>query len=198
MNRFYAFVSVALISVMGTSASAETIGKEGWYVAFSPYWHTGTSVDEYAGISFAETKFKNGLGLLLALGRRFEGNIGVELEASYRKGKDPVISYISGDIVQGFDAEMYSVMLNGLYYVPGVIDFAQPYFGAGIGITRGNFAAGSGSAATGQVITGLSIPINDSFSTRVGYRYLKTGKFGTGHTIDYKSHNFEVGIIYSF
>ena len=201
MSRLYGLISLILISVWGTSVSSETTGKEGWYVAFSPYWHTGNSVDKEFGVKFAESKFKNSLGLLFAIGRRFEGGLGVELEASFRKVRDSMPSYIDGDTDYFINGSLNSVMLNGLYYVPDVIEFAEPYFGAGVGIVSISSASVKDEAAIGQIVTGLNIPVNDSFSTRVGYRYAATGKFRSrhkGHTIDYKSHNFEVGIIYNF
>ena len=223
---FVAVSSIALCS--GLHAFADSASRD--YVAFSGFYQMPKESDMH---SFPENNanikgsidHKNSVGFLVAYGRQFSGGLALEGELAFRRLESTSITHektntfaARASIPVSIKSSATTLMGNLVYTAPGMIDFAEPYIGLGLGVMYSNRDAfaynaplldnneyrisqpdDSAGAFAWQVMAGISIPINESISTRLGYRYLKSGKIDYGDVeTEFASHNIDVGIVYKF
>ena len=153
------------------------------------------SVPELPGVS-VDLEMDPGFGLLTAMGYGGRTGFRSEIEFGYRKND---FDQILGQSLTG-DLSTMSLMVNSIYVMEA--ERMRPYFGAGTGFVRHDFA-GYGESDDDVVfgyqgMAGIIVPM-ESAELRFGYRYFATtdGDF-EGISASYGSHNFEAGIAFRF
>lgn len=158
-------------------------------------------------------KFDTGFGLSAAIGQS-HGKFDLELEFAYREAdidsfegkyvEELGRSTPSGDVDGSVD--MKTLMANGIYNFKNN-SVVTPYLGAGLGIAWIDSDNIDGTEFAYQVLAGVGMGMNDQVSVLLGYRYLGMGDIseeGTlygmngEYSVPIDSHNFEVGLKYSF
>lgn len=128
----------------------------------------------------------------------FSGGIGWNLKNDWRF--DMTIAYRSGyDLSRAFPdtttirAEVTSASVMGSLYKDFHLSWARPYLGAGIGVAQnkvdamqGTFAGAAFTAPGGsktsyayQLMAGIGVPLSNSMTLDVGYRYAGLGDLRT-------------------
>ncbi len=150
---------------------------------------------------------ENTLNFAGALGLRFNKNLRMEAELSYRKS-DIESAYVVGTGTTPVNGDISSsiLFLNGYY------DFdiggwkTQPYVTAGLGVGRhsgsindpGAFSANVNDSSYNlmwNVGTGVKYRVKDNFAWTAGYRYVDGSDIGLGQSdIDYSAHEIRVGL----
>lgn len=136
-----------------------------------------------------------------AAGYRFNPNVRIEGELSYRK--NDASEDVLGVPVTG-NTKITTAMVNGWY------DFANdsaftPYIGGGLGVAHGSAKATalgvtvkeSDSALVWQAGAGVGYALNDQVALTADYRYLDTSTFDDIGA-DYRAHEVRAGVRYSF
>ncbi len=164
-----------------------------------------------------------GFGLSAAVGRSL-GNFDVELEFAYREAdfdefeakvftvEGVGFALPSGGLDGAVDIK--TLMGNGIYNFKSSSS-VTPYVGAGLGIAWVDADKLDDSVFAYQFLAGIDMAMNDNFSLLLGYRYLGASDISGDATLSVEysgetyyadgegsasidSHNFEVGLKYSF
>lgn len=153
--------------------------------------------------------FKNGLGILGAVGYNVTPSVRAELELGYRELKGETESITIGATTYTVDASDTKVKafttMGNVYY-----DFTNstnltPYIGAGIGWAH---EQEDGANALGyQGMVGVNYKLSENSSVFTGYRYLGTTDFETNYNVlgtvvnekvSVQAHSIDVGYRYNF
>ena len=169
---------------------------------------TGTWRPDNTVLRGETVDFEWGFGGVLSLGWGYGNGLRAEIEGSYRKNEvsDHTLFWQKKSGAMG-TAYSYGVMANVLYDIDlrGALGGISPYIGAGAGyiwhqysdvgyrVNRqlDNTYQGTAGAPAGQLIAGVSLPIDSvpGLSLTAEYRYLTT----TGHSFRRNTVN---GVIY--
>ena len=196
----------AFVGFSGTAALAAD--TEGWYVGAD------------AGVNFAQdtkfddtnkVKFDTGYGILGQVGYDFRGPLRAEAELGWRSNG---VNKIDGAKAKG-SVDPATLLFNVYYDFHNSSAFT-PFLGVGVGAAYLNVDnARPKGVAKGvddgdltfayQGIAGASYAINDNWSLKGSYHYLRTtdGRFkdksdGSRADANYKSHAVFVGFTYAF
>lgn len=139
----------------------------------------GTTVESGSGEIDLETGFLVGAAGGLEVGN----GLRVEAEALYSSNSvdTPTID-VDGDETALPDIEIrhMAFLVNVIYDMN--VGAVRPYIGAGFGLGSTSIDVDNESAhdqaLAWQAKAGVSIPVNDSLTFDVGYRYINAGKFG--------------------
>jgi opacity protein-like surface antigen len=180
------FAAAASAAVMFALPAA----AEGWYAQVNTGLSVGGQADVSASITdgtdtesgSGELDLENGFVVGAAAGRSV-GPVRIEGEAFYSGNDvdDVVIGEFDGDEVSLDEVELRHMgfFANVLY------DFAvggmTPYVGAGVGYGSTSIDVGSDSehddGLAWQAKAGVAIPVNDTLTIDVGYRYVSMAEF---------------------
>ena len=214
MKSIIGILSVLAVSLGGTAALAQGNNQ---YIVLSAMFSKPLDSD-FTGLDNAtgQIAMKGDAGFLLAYGYGIAGSFTLEAEISIRNSKTKSLTgggVGSTAISPPAKISTLAFMLNGVFRTSEVASGISPYFGTGIGISQAKadgfgltvndvIAAIDGtrdSAIAYQLLGGVEVPLSDSMSARVGYRYFATGTQDLG-TIKAKtrSHNLDLGFVFAF
>ena len=143
------------------------------------------------------------------VGYRYSENLRIDLNADYRAGAG-VDGVTPGGSAVSSKVNGLTVVLNG-YYDVGTFEGFIPYVGGGVGLTRLETTAQTGTAAAGDTSTNLAWALNlgsaisigsgESTMADVNYRFVRLGDFnqqdGTTYD-DLMIHELRVGFRHQF
>jgi opacity protein-like surface antigen len=182
--------------------------RGGAYVAGSGFF-LGLTDTDFRDTSFtsaeADIEGDDGWGAGLALGLR-GASFRVEGEVVFRqndlevRGSTPVIGAVS------LDGDVSALALMGnLYFEPWIALPLKPYLGAGLGGARVAFEAEELDAddtdwvLAYQGMAGLAVDLAPDVAIFGGYRYFATDEPAIeGTDIEYRTHNLELGLRFTF
>ena len=143
------------------------------------------------------------------VGYRYSENLRIDLNADYRAGAG-VDGVTPGGSAVSSKVNGLTVVLNG-YYDVGTLEGFIPYVGGGVGFTRLETTAQTGTAAAGDTSTNLAWALNlgsailigsgESTMADLNYRFVRLGDFnqqdGTTYD-DLMIHELRVGFRHQF
>ena len=144
-----------------------------------------------------------------AVGYRFNPNVCLEGEVSYRKndfGTD--LDLGNGPFDFSGDTKVTTFMANAFYDFANASAFT-PYIGGGLGLAHGTAQASgsdgvfvvdadeSDNAFVYQLAAGVSYDLTNQFAVTADYRYLDTATFDDIGD-DYRAHEIRAGARYTF
>ena len=222
MRHIFGIISVLAVSLAGSTALAQ--GSN--YIVVSAMYSSALDSDYNVADVTGKYGMKGGGGFLMAYGHRFDNGFAIETEFSTKSSKATSIKLDQNLVVSGttvpagtypFPAPIKvtttAFMANGVFRMGDVGLGLRPFFGAGIGLANAKvhdytisdgandieLDGGTGGATAYQFLGGVAVPISESMSVRVGYRYFATGNFDLGsEKIKTSSHNFEIGAEFTF
>jgi opacity protein-like surface antigen len=161
----------------------------------------------------SENALDNNASFAAAAGYRFNPNVRVEGELSYRK--NDYSENVDGVSANG-DVKGTNLMANAWYDFANSTAFT-PYIGGGLGMMRGSAKIGfAGSPTTiddsdtvfaWQLGAGLAYNVTQNIAVTADYRYIETNNFNfdvknglvsTFDAGDYRAHEVRAGLRYSF
>lgn len=204
MTNFTKTFAAALLAttLLASAAYADNAKTSGVYVAGQMGLNSPTHDDG---------TLDNALSIAGAVGYRFNQNLRLEGEISYRN--NDYKESIPGLINLTGDAKTTNFMVNAWY------DFTNsspitPYLGGGIGISRGELKlkeaawgideSDSDTAFVWQLGGGVAFDIAENIALTADYRYIDTADFtfkdstGASAKVDYRAHEIRFGARYSF
>jgi len=158
-----------------------------------------------SGVTYGTVGFDAGYGVGIAGGYDF-GVVRLEGEAGYRKNDVDTFSEAGHEYPASGDVTAMSLLLNCLVDFETGTNFT-PYAGAGIGMAQVEINEGADSeddtVFAYQLVAGIGYTIVENVALDVSYRYFATanpayGEGGGETEIEYGSHNFYMGIRFSF
>lgn len=205
----FAFILVLCLGAFSKNASAQD-GE----VYFAGYVglniHDGMEFSESITGTSGNFDYDSATSFAGALGIRYESNLRLEAEISYRSAEGETITFDNnlGVATLGGEMQTFLGMLNAYYDFD--LDLGiTPFISGGIGFawTDVNIDDTSGLAIdtanddlgfAWQLGTGLRYQVSPDLSMSGGYRYLDTVDLEIGsYEIDYSSHEFRVGLEYA-
>jgi opacity protein-like surface antigen len=172
---------------------------------------------EEPGSPTVETGFKTGLILGAAIGYDF-GIVRVEGQVGYLMNDIDEFTALGVTVDGEGDVNAISFLVNGFFDIETKSPFT-PYFGGGIGIANVDIEVDSISGGgifipinesaddtvfAFQLGAGVGYAINESVTLDFSYRFIDTTSeleledFGPDVKADFRSHNFLLGVRYSF
>jgi len=183
---------------------------EGWYVTGKAGGTRLLKSDVSGSATSGDASFDDGPVGLVGVGYGF-GSFRAEGELGYRE--NDLKSFTGGTGTASGEARAWSLMANGFYDID-VGGSVKPYVGAGVGVARidlDGISQGGTALADDrddvlafQAMAGLRVPLSDSLSADLGYRFLATQNptftsvGGTGFSGRYRSHAVTVGLTWQF
>jgi len=181
--------------------------------------------DDVGNFEIGKVKYKNGFAFSTAIGKSFNSGFDLELEYSYKQAKldkfsGNSIKYL-GVPIQFFDREfdssikINSLMTNAIYNFRNSSTIT-PYVGGGVGMAWFDVEEISDTKFAYQALAGVALSVSKNTSITAGYRYFASGDITGDETITVvdgidvigssngeisvpiTSHNFELGLKYSF
>lgn len=150
---------------------------------------------------------KIGFGLSTAIGKSFNSGFDLELEYAYKEAKlDKFSSHHPAqipDVVLDSSIQINSLMSNAIYNFRNT-SVITPYIGAGIGVAWIDIEDFSDTEFAYQLLAGVALSVSKNTSITAGYRYFASKDIsdneinGSEESLSIDSHNFELGLKYSF
>ena len=216
------YVLAALALALTVSSSPVLAGGSqgaGWPGNNKPGDHKGPYVSGGVGVSFLSDsdttffdingdpidtviEFDSGYALSGAMGYRFRNDFRVEGEIGYRHHKVDKIVF-GGSLPEHDEITNLSLMANAYRDFQTARGFT-PYLGAGLGIGRvkANWTDGGTNHDTVfayAAMAGVSVPVADSTSLTIEYKYLGTQDPNLGGAdLEYDSHTIGAKLSYDF
>jgi opacity protein-like surface antigen len=186
MNKTLFAATAALVAMAALPAAAQSSAYAQVNVggSFSSQADLDATFDDGTDTFVGSDEFDLETGFLVGAAGGLEvGNgLRVEAEALYSgNGVDTSVVDIDGEEVDLGDVEVRHMgfLVNVIYDLN--VGAVRPYIGAGFGLGSTSIDIDNESmhdqALAWQVKTGVSIPVNDSLTFDVGYRYINAGKF---------------------
>ena len=179
------------------------------------FWLEDSNIElnpDGAGFDVGEFQYDVGFGLSTAIGKSFN-NFDLELEYAYKKAKVDRFSAeevnLNGLILQLPDADLdssvkiHSLMTNAIYNFRNT-SAITPYVGAGMGVAWVDVEELSDKEFAYQALAGVALSVSKNTSITAAYRYFATKDISDNAINDVKgiipieSHNFELGLRFSF
>jgi len=216
MKRFIVLLIVLLLPVQVFAGDRYIKGNIG---IFSLEDSTLNLASEDNDVDIGDVSSDTGFGINAAIGKSFANGFDLELEYGFKTAdldeatpSDEVAEY-TGDFEVDVDGnvDIHSLMANAIYNFKSGASIT-PYAGAGIGLGFVNIDlddAGdiSDTVFAYQLMAGVAFNVSNNMDILAGYRYFGTSDItedGTFYGYDVEgsatvdSHNFEVGLKYSF
>lgn len=205
MHRPAALVVFAVALLAAAPALAQGTDPRP-YVSFSGFFVQLEDDDVVAPSgagSSVRVESDDGFGFAAALGTTTPTFVRVEVETAFRTS-DVARQCAATCAPASGQTESLSLLLNGLYDLPTGIAL-RPYLGVGAGLALVSFdsaevgADGDDVVFAYQFLGGIGWEVSRRVTLAAGYRYFATSDAGIdGASIDYRSHNLEVGVRVGF
>lgn len=163
--------------------------------------------DDVGHFDIGDFESKIGFGLSTAIGKSFTSGFDLELEYAYKEAKlDKFSSNHPAqipDVVLDSSIQINSLMSNAIYNFRNA-SVITPYVGAGIGVAWIDIEDFSDTEFAYQLLAGVALSVSKNTSITAGYRYFASKDIsdneinGSEESLSIDSHNFELGLKYSF
>lgn len=176
-------ITFAFVTLLSESVQASEYGN---YLSFgvARINPSGEYINSALIIS-TEFPYAESYGANIAFGIPYSQSGAIEIETAYRDVK------IEGSS-ESFEAT--SIMLNSISFLDAGNNSPVPYWGAGAGYTFME----SESGLSGQVMAGVRLPVMENIDVELEYKYFHFFLETSVDFLEYKSHEFGVGIVFHF
>jgi OmpA-OmpF porin, OOP family len=217
--RLITMVATAVVAASALTATAHATGSVA-YIGLRGSIIQSDDSDTTSGPIDYTAAYQDGFGASAFLGWVLDENFRFELEAGYRSAELDSVSIIRNDFdnsTEGFTygvdghAQVGAFMTNLYYDIHFLGDIGVlPWVGAGIGGAYIDYSVNQNAltlaaqddtwAFAYQFMAGITVPLADSISGSVGYRYFRTqdfsyvDAFGVGFKTDLTQQSIDVGL----
>jgi len=186
-------IVVLCLSFLPAQSFAEDTKRDNFYGSISGLVVVvEDSTIKVDGVDAGELELDTGLGLAVALGKKFGNDFRGEIEYTHRRNEHADMEDIY--------AHTYTAMFNLVYDIENDSSIT-PYLGGGLGI--GWLEGADGSEFAYQFLAGVGYDVTESVDLIIGYRYAgmtdadwDVGTMKYSASID--THNFELGVRFAF
>ncbi|MDP7004912.1 MAG: outer membrane beta-barrel protein [Phycisphaerales bacterium] len=170
-------------------------GSSGWY--FTP--HFGYNLISNTATEGFNIKFDDGISFGVGFGVEVKTDIAFEIDLSYiRNDVDTITDGSGAGSEPDIEYTQIPLMFN-LIWSPSHQPDVQPFFGVGLGVTRGEYesnafiSSDARWAVAGQIRAGVKIDLSTTSSFSVGYQFMLAQ-----YSDNIDNHTIGIGLQFSF